>query len=111
MEEIYIVAGDKMQNLFKEKYPNIKTIAFRENLSEGNYEGYLFTKEFIKNRCRFWNVKEDDYVEKMSLIIELDISKKYVLCFGNDKCCIENLKFILGYLKEKGYSKNISKNC
>ena len=107
MKAIYIVAGDEMQKLFKEKYPSINTIAFRENLSEGNYDGYQFTKEFIKSRSSFWNVSEYDYIEKMSSIIELDISKEYVLCFGNDKCCVENLKFVIGYLKEKGYSKKI----
>ena len=107
MKSIYIVAGDEMQKLFKEKYPSIKTIPFRENFSEGTYKGYQFNKEFIKNRSSFWKVSKDDYIEKMSPIIELDISKEYVLCFGNDKCCVENLKFIIGYLKEKEYSKKI----
>ena len=107
MKTFYIVAGDEMQKLFKEKYPSINTIAFRENLSEGNYEGYQFSEEFINNRSSFWKVSKEDYVEKMSPIMELDISNKYVLCFGNDKCCVENLKFVIHYLKEKGYSHRI----
>ena len=42
-----------------------------------------------------------------SMIINLDITKKYVLCFGDDACCKANLAFMIENLKAKGYSQPI----
>lgn len=106
-DQIYIVAGDEMQKLMKNKFPNIKTVPFREDLSKGTYKSFEIDKKFIAERASFWGVSESDYSEKMSPIIDLDISKSYLLCFGDDDCCAANLKFMLGYLKAKGYSKPV----
>ena len=109
-EHIYVVAGDAMQKLMKEKFPERKTIPFRDDLSKGGCPGFSFTADFIAGRASFWGVAEDDYIKKMSLIINIDTSRDYILCFGEDDCCKANLKFMLGYLKEKGYSKRVIVN-
>ena len=38
----YIVAGDEMQKLMRSKFPNRKTIPFREDFSKGEYSGFFF---------------------------------------------------------------------
>ena len=99
----YIVAGDEMQKLMHLKFPDRKTIAFREDFSKGQYVGFDFDAEMISKRVSFWKVTQQQYQEKLSPIINLDINKKYVLCFGDDECCRANLAFMLGYLRNKGY--------
>ena len=109
-EYIYVVAGDAMQKLMKEKFPERKTIPFRDDLSKGGCPGFFFTADFIACRASFWGVTEDDYIKKMSPIMDIDTSRDYILCFGEDDCCKANLKFMLGYLKAKGCSKRVIVN-
>ena len=105
---IYIVAGDEMQKLMKEKYPWVRTIAFREDLSKGSFdERYSFDEKFIADRAAFWGVSEDEYTNSMSPVMDLDMSESYVLFFGEDDCCRTNLKFMTAYLKGKGYHSPI----
>ena len=61
----------------------------------------------ISKRASFWNLSTEDYIDKLSPIINLDITKKYVLCFGDDECCKANLAFMIENLKAKGYSQPI----
>ena len=103
----YIVAGDEMQKLMALKFPDRKTIPFREDFSKGEYVGFDFNAEMINQRAVFWKVSIEDYIDKLSPIIHLDITKKYVLCFGDDACCKANLAFMIGYLKARGYSQPI----
>ena len=44
---IYIVAGDAMQKLMAQKYPNRKTIPFREDFSKGCLE---FMIAYLKDK-------------------------------------------------------------
>ena len=106
-ENVYIVAGDEMQKLFGQVFPEYETIPFRDDLSKGSCEGFCFNETFIADRASFWGVPEEDYLEKMAPIIGLDLSRNYILTFGNDDCCTANLKFMIGYLKNKGYQKPI----
>ena len=103
----YIVAGDEMQKLMNLKFPDRKTIPFREDFSRGEYFGFDLNLDFFSQRSEFWNVSIDEYTKKLSPIINLDISKEYVLCFGECECCKANLKFMIGYLKFIGYTKPI----
>ena len=43
----------------------------------------------------------------MAPIVGLDLSRNYILTFGTDACCAANLKFMIGYLKNKGYEQPI----
>ena len=106
-DTIYIVAGNEMKKLMKQKYPERKTIAFREDFSQGNHCCFSFSPELISERALYWNVSESEYIENTAQIINLDITLKYILCFGNDECCRANLEFMICYLKHKGYSQNI----
>ena len=103
----YILAGEEMQKLMALKFPDRKTIPFCEDLSKGECVGFDFDAEMISKRASFWNVTTEEYIDKLSPIIDLDITKKYVLCFGDDACCRVNLAFMIGYLKAKGYSQPI----
>ena len=103
----YIVAGDEMQKLMAEKYPDRKTIPFREDFSKGNYKDFSVDPEFINGRASFWNVSEDEYIQKFDPIINIDLTDKFVLCFGDDECCRANLKFMIGYLRNKGYNEHL----
>ena len=103
----YIVAGDAIQKLMAEKYPDRKTIPFREDLSKGNYNGFSIDSDFISQRASFWNVSEDEYIQKLYPIINIDLTDKFILCFGDDECCKANLKFLIGYLKSKGYAEHL----
>ena len=103
-DSIYIVAGDEMQKLMKEKYPKVRTIPFREDLSKGSFEEeYSFDERSVADRSAFWGVSEEEYIKNMSPVMGLDISENYVLCFGDDDCCRANLKFMTAYLKDRGY--------
>ena len=104
---VYIVAGDEMQKLFAEKYPDVKTIPFRENFSVGTYDGYVFDDEFVKHRAQTFGATIEDYKSKLAPIINLDFSKEYVLCFGECDCCKANLKFLTNYLLANDYAHPI----
>ena len=103
----YIVAGDEMQKLMALKFLDRKTVPFREDFSKGERGGFDFDAEMINKRAAFWNVSTEDYIDKLSPIINLDLTKKYVLCFGDDACCKANLAFMIENLKAKGYSQPI----
>ncbi|MBO4501147.1 MAG: hypothetical protein J5760_02800 [Clostridia bacterium] len=102
-ETIYIVAGDEMQKLFAAKYPEYKTVPFRDDLSKGSYGGAFFDERVIAERAAVWGVTAEDYAEKMAPVTGLDITKNYVLVFGEDECCKANLRFTADYLKSRGY--------
>ena len=104
---IYIVAGDKMMELMNNKYPKRIVIPFRENLSIGTYSGYSMDDKFIEERAKALNTSKKEYATKLKPIMEIDISKEYILVFGEDDCCKANLNFMINYLKEKGYNKPI----
>ena len=110
IDRVYIVAGDEMQKLMKKKFPERNTIPFREDFSKGDYRGFEFDDDMIRRRSTYWEVSKEEYVEKLFPIINIDLSKEYVLCFGEDKCCTFNLNFLLEYLKNLGYSKDIRVN-
>ena len=108
MDELYyIVAGDEMQKLMRAKFPDRKTVPFREDFSKGERIGFAFDAALVENRAKFWGVTPSEYLEKMSPMIHLDFTKSYVLCFGDDACCQANLAFTLGYLKNQGYAQRI----
>lgn len=102
-EYIYVVAGDEMCRLMKKENPNDNIIPFREDLSKGHYSGFVLDEQFMKERAGFWGVSILDYESKLSPIINLDLSKKLILCFGEDDCCRANLDFLIHYLQAQGY--------
>ena len=104
---VYIVAGDEMLRIMNEKYPDCQAVSFRDDLSKGPVNGYAFSNEFNEGRAAFWGVTDDGYSEHMSVIMNLDMGRDYILCFGEDDCCQANLKFMIGYLRSRGYSKEI----
>lgn len=104
---IYIVAGDSMMELMNNKYPKRIVIPFRENLSIGTYSGFSINDKFIEERAKALNTSKKEYTKKLKPIMEIDISKEYILVFGEDDCCKANLNFMINYLKEKGYNKKI----
>ena len=106
----YIVAGDEMARVMREKQPARKIIPFREDLSKGNYKGFAIDSAFIRERASFWGDSEAEYVEKLKPIIELDTTEQIVICFGGDECCKANMEFMIRYLKDKGYAKPIRVN-
>ena len=85
LDKIYIVAGDEMKKLMKKNFPERKTIPFREDFSKGDYRGFEFDDDMIRRRSTFWEITKEEYIEKMSSIINLDLSHEYVLCFGEDE--------------------------
>ena len=104
---VHIVAGDAMLALFRERYPELEAIPFREDLSKGSCEWREPCEEMIEKRAAFWGVTPKEYEEKLAPIIDLDISRDIVLNFGEDDCCRANLKFMTGLLKARGYSRPI----
>lgn len=104
---IYIVAGDEMKKLMNIKFPNRIVIPFCEDFSKGQCNYIDFNDIFLEERSTYWNISKSEYKKKILPIINLDITKTYMLCFGDDDCCNANLKFIINYLKYKHYSKKI----
>ena len=105
--QVYIVAGDEMQRMMKNRYPDYETIPFREDFSKGHVDGFLINRDFIEERAAFWGVTQVEYRDKFAPIIDLDLARQYVLCFGEDDCCQANLKFMVGYLRSRGYDRPI----
>ena len=106
-EKVYVVAGDEMVKLFARKYPEIRTVPFREDFSKGSHEGFSFTEELISQRSEFWGSSREEYAEKLSPVMDLDMNEEFVLCFGTDDCCVANLKFVTGYLENRGCRKPV----
>ena len=107
---VYIVAGDCMLDKFNKLYPKYNAIPFREDFSKGSYGKPYFNDDFIINRCNTHNTTKEDYINKLKPIINLDLRKEYVLCFGEDDCCKANLKFMIDYLKNNNYKYKIRVN-
>lgn len=101
----YIVAGDGMAQLMREKHPERRLLPFREDLSKGAYKGFSIDSDFVRERALFWGISEAEYAEKLSPIINIDLKEHLVLCFGEDECCRANLRFMLDYLKSRGYKE------
>ena len=99
----YIVAGDAMARLMSERYPDIKIVPFREDLSKGYHGGFIIDSNFISERASFWGISDGEYAEKLSPVIYVDKASKIALCFGEDECCRANLEFLIGYLKAEGH--------
>lgn len=107
MDVIYIVAGDEMEKMMNASFPGRIIIPFCEDFSKGVCNALDFNDNFLCERSTFWNVSKSEYVEKLLPIINLDMNKDYILCFGDDDCCKANLKFMIDYLKYRKYSKMI----
>ena len=104
---IYIVAGDEMKKLMSARFPERIIVPFCEDFSKGSCNYLDLNDNLLSERATFWHVSKSQYIEKLLPIINLDMSKDYILCFGDDACCNANLKFMVNYLKYKGYSKKI----
>ena len=102
---VYIVAGDEMLKIMKEKHPENLAVPFREDMSQGPSSGKAFDMDFITARASFWRVSKDSYIENMLPVIELDADDDYILCFGEDDCCQANLKCAIEYLRNKGCTR------
>ena len=104
---LYIVAGDEMQKIMRRMFPERESVPFREDLSKGPVKGNQITGEFISERAAFWGVSPEEYERNLDGIINLELAREVVLCFGEDDCCKANCAFMLAYLKQKGYKKPI----
>ena len=104
-DKVYIVAGDEMKKLMDKMYPESFSIPFREDFSKGIVNSYNFTTDFIKTRASLFGVSRERYYQNLEPIINLDLTKDYVLVFGEDDCCKNNLNFLINYFKEKNYTK------
>ena len=102
---IYIVSGDEMKKMMDKLYPDYVSIPFREDFSKGLVDSYSFTDDFIKARASLFGVSNDCYYHNLKSIINIDLSKDYILVFGEDDCCKSNLNFLINYFKGKNYHK------
>ena len=98
----YIVAGEEMKKLLKDRFT---PIPFNEDMSKGSYLNEPFSDGFIKERSVVHGVTMDDYVSNMNefLNFTLKVNKNDIvhLYFGDDAVCKANSELLINYFKKR----------
>ena len=101
------ITNGEFYNEYFEKNTKSKGIPFNEAMMSGPATFPIFSNEFIESRSKYLSVSNDEYVSKMSEIIDLKKSIDTVttinLFFGNDTFCVINLLTLLAYLEQLKY--------
>ena len=101
------ITNGEFYNEYFEKNTKSKGIPFNEAMMSGPATFPIFSNEFIESRSKYLSVSNDEYVSKMSEIIDLKNSIDTVttinLFFGNDTFCVINLLTLLAYLEQLKY--------
>ena len=98
----YIVAGEEMKKLLKDRFV---PIPFNEDMSKGSYLNEPFSDGFIKERSVVHGVTMDDYLSNMNeflnFISKVNNNDIVHLYFGDDTVCKTNSELLINYLKER----------
>ena len=98
----YIVAGEAMKRLLKDRFD---AIPFNEDMSKGSYSCEPFSPGFIKERSAVHGVTIENYASNMneflSLLPKLHKNDIIHLYFGDDIVCKSNSELLITYLKDK----------
>ena len=112
--KINITAGDCLNKILENKYPNERFIPFREAMINGSYTAKLFSEEFIEERAATHDISDKKYKENLQAFLTfLQDVKKYeliILWFGDEPFCNANKKTVLQTLKEYNYQGKIILN-
>ena len=105
-KHIYITCGDYC-NAYYQKHISGCSVPFNEAFNKGNPTLPLFTKEFVKDRCKVLDVTQKIYREKLKGVFDfMQHHTKYAevtLVFGKDEFCQYNLRGVLWMLQQIKY--------
>ena len=106
-KHIYITCGDYC-NAYYQKHVSPCSVPFNEAFNKGNPHPPLFTKEFIKGRCKALDTTEKIYKDKLNGIFDfIKHHAEYAnvtLVFGKDEFCQYNLHGALWMLQQIKYA-------
>ena len=112
--KINITAGECLNKILQEKYPNETFVPFNEAMIKGEFNTKLFSDEFIKERSIVHNVSKEEYESKLSLFLEFlkNINKysEVILWFGDEPFCKKNTEIVLITLKEYNFISSVTLN-
>ena len=112
--KINITAGECLNKILQEKYPNETFIPFNEAMIKGGYNTKLFSEEFIIERSSIHNVSKEEYENKLALFLDfLNNINKYsevILWFGDEPFCKKNIEIVILTLKEYRFLGNVTLN-
>ena len=108
---INVTAGDYLNQILSEKYPEEAFIPFREAMIEGPCSFAPFSNAFLEERAAFHCCSLDEYKTHMSLFLKLlehlrDYSE-IVLWFGVEPFCKKNAEVVIEVLKQCGFQGSI----
>ena len=110
--KINITAGDILNAILQEKYPNEVFVPFCEAMIEGEYSSKLFSQEFIMERCKTHKVSKENYLFKLKGFLDFlaTISNYHqvVMWFGEDPFCLANIEVVFKTLEEYGYQGKLT---
>ncbi|MBQ4472288.1 MAG: hypothetical protein II942_03505 [Alphaproteobacteria bacterium] len=108
---IYITCGDYC-NTYYQKHVSECSVPFNEAFNKGNPQPPLFTKEFIKDRCRVLDTTDKIYKDKLKGVFDfMKHHTKYAevtLVFGKDEFCQYNLRGALWMLQQIRYDGTVT---
>lgn len=106
-----ITNGDYFNNYFLQKYGK-PSVAFCEDMMDGNAVSDIYSDDFIKFRSSELNVTIAEYREKMHVFDALNenIFQNLCLWFGKDTFCQMNLLTLLAYLEQTEFCGKVSLN-
>lgn len=106
-----ILNGQCMYDYFKKNKIEKNIIPFNEAMCEGDiFTTDIFSKEFVKERCKVHGTNIDDYKKIVLNPLSLLIKTKFdaiVLWFDEDMFCQINLLTLLGYLDKENFREDI----
>lgn len=112
--KINITAGECLNKILQEKYPNETFIPFNEAMIKGGYNTKLFSEEFVIERSSIHNVSKEEYENKLALFLDfLNNINKYtevILWFGDEPFCKKNTEIVILTLKEYRFLGNVTLN-
>ena len=112
--KVNITAGECLNKLLKDRYPEDEFVPFNEAMIQGGYSAPLFTSEFVQERAAVHDVSVEEYQGKLSGFMQvLEHAREYdeiVLWFGDEPFCVANRKTVLETLRQYGYCRDILLN-
>lgn len=115
MSVIHLTAGQCLNDLLAQTYPEEHFVPFNEDFSKGSYNHPLFTADFLAERSAVHGVSlevyRDNLAEFLALLPDFSRYDKVMLWFGEDDTCRANRQVLEILLVQLGYTGRIWYSC
>ena len=101
-----ITAGECLNAILSEKYPERHFVPFNEAMIKGSYTEPLFSEEFLRQRASVHGVSVESYTQKLTPFLEVlrnvPDAAQVTLWFGDEPFCRANVQTVTEALRAFG---------